>query len=180
MPCCLDGKAENGKANVLCEGKKGAEKMKFKCPMLVVNDIKKSREFYKKVLGLRVISDFGANITFTGGLALQTKESWIEFIGKQSKDIKYKGNDTEMYFEEDDFDNFIKKLKSFSEIEYVHDVIEHFWGQRAVRFYDPDFHIIEVGENMKLVCKRFLEQGMSIEEVAKKTLFSEKFVQSCL
>ena len=57
--------------------------------MLVVNDIEKSREFYKKVLGLRVISDFGANITFTGGLALQTKESWIEFIGKQSKDIKY-------------------------------------------------------------------------------------------
>ena len=81
--------------------------MKFKCPMLVVNDIEKSREFYKKVLGLRVISDFGANITFTGGLALQTKESWIEFIGKQSKDIKYKGNDAEMYFEEDDFDNFI-------------------------------------------------------------------------
>ena len=33
---------------------------------------------------------------------------------------------------------------------------------------------------MKLVCKRFLEQGMSIEEVTKKTLFSEKFVQSCL
>lgn len=151
--------------------------MKFKCPMLVVNDIEKSREFYKKVLGLRVISDFGANITFTGGLALQTKESWIEFIGKQSKDIKYKGNDAEMYFEEDDFDNFIKKLKSFSEIEYVHDVIEHFWGQRAVRFYDPDFHIIEVSEPLSAVVKRFYDQGMTFEEISKKTMLSVKMAQ---
>ncbi|MDD6833868.1 MAG: VOC family protein, partial [Solobacterium sp.] len=29
--------------------------------MLVVTDIDKSVEFYKKVLGLRVIMDFGAN-----------------------------------------------------------------------------------------------------------------------
>ena len=27
--------------------------------------------------------------------------------------------------------------------------------------YDPDKHIIEVGENMKVVCKRFLDSGMT-------------------
>ena len=37
--------------------------------MLVVTDIDKSVEFYKKVLGLRVIMDFGANKTLTGGFA---------------------------------------------------------------------------------------------------------------
>ena len=37
-----------------------------------------------------------------------------------------------------------------------------------VRFYDPDHHIIEVGENMKTVCKRYLDKGMTLEEIAKK------------
>ena len=46
--------------------------MKLKNPMLVVTDIDKSVEFYKKVFGLHVIMDFGANKTLTGGLALQT------------------------------------------------------------------------------------------------------------
>ena len=35
--------------------------MKMKNPMLVVTDIEKSVEFYKKVFGLHVIMDFGAN-----------------------------------------------------------------------------------------------------------------------
>jgi len=32
--------------------------------------------------------------------------------------------------------------------------------QRVVRFYDPDKRIIEVGENIKAVCRRFLSSGM--------------------
>lgn len=46
--------------------------MKLKNTMLVVNDIDKSVDFYKKVLRLHVIMDFGANKTLTGGLVLQT------------------------------------------------------------------------------------------------------------
>ena len=49
--------------------------MKVKNPMLVVKDIDKSVEFYKKVFSLHVIMDFGANKTLTGGLALQTEDT---------------------------------------------------------------------------------------------------------
>ena len=56
--------------------------MKLKNPMLMVTDIDKSVEFYKKVFGLHVIMDFGANKTLTGGLALQTVETYKDFIGK--------------------------------------------------------------------------------------------------
>ena len=49
--------------------------MKIKNPMLVVTDIDKSVEFYKKVFGFHVIMDFGANRTLTGGLALQTLDT---------------------------------------------------------------------------------------------------------
>ena len=55
--------------------------MKLKNPMLVVTDIERSVEFYKTVLGLHVIMDFGANKTMTGGLVLQTIDTYKEFIG---------------------------------------------------------------------------------------------------
>ncbi|MBS7323773.1 MAG: VOC family protein, partial [Angelakisella sp.] len=54
--------------------------MTFKNPMLVVTDMDRSVAFYKKVLGLSVILDFGANKTLSGGLALQTEETYKEFI----------------------------------------------------------------------------------------------------
>ena len=42
------------------------------------------------------------------------------------------------------------------------------WGQRVIRFYDLDGHIVEVGEDMKMVIKRFLASGMTMEEVSVK------------
>ena len=75
--------------------------MKFKNPMLIVTDIDRSVAFYRKVFGLRVIMDFGANKTLTGGLALQTLETWQEFIGTDN--IVFGNNNFELNFEEDDF-----------------------------------------------------------------------------
>ena len=54
--------------------------MQYKGPMLVVNDIDKSVEFYENILAMSVILDFGANKTLTGGLALQTAETYKDFI----------------------------------------------------------------------------------------------------
>ena len=150
--------------------------MQYKGPMLVVNDIDKSVEFYENILGMIVILDFGANKTLTGGLALQTAETYKDFIDGRA--LCFGGNDFELYFEEDDFDNFISRLKSL-EIEYVHPVKEHAWGQRVVRFYDPDKHIVEVGENLKSVCRRFLESGMTPEQTAERMDVPLKFVNSC-
>ena len=151
--------------------------MKMKNPMLVVTDINKSVSFYEKVLGLHVIMDFGANKTLTGGLALQTLETWQEFIG--TNDIAFGGNSTEIYFEEDHFDEFAENLKKCN-VEYVHPVKEHSWGQRVVRIYDPDQHIIEIGENMKAVCKRFLDGGMTPEQTAKRMDVPMEFITACM
>ncbi len=151
--------------------------MKLKNALLVVADMEKSVEFYKKVLGLHVIMDFGANKTLTGGLCLQTLETWKCFIGTDN--ISFGTNNTEVYFEEDDFDKFAEKLKEL-EIEYVHPIKEHAWGQRVVRFYDPDKHIIEVGESMRVVCKRFLDSGMTPEQVAERMDVPIKFVNACM
>lgn len=68
--------------------------MQMKGPMLVVRDIDSSAAFYETVLGLRVIMDFGANKTLTGGLVLQTEETYKRFIGK--REISFGGNDVEV------------------------------------------------------------------------------------
>ena len=153
--------------------------MQFKNPLLVVSDMEKSKKFYKDALGLDIILDFGANVTLTGGLCLQTKETWMEFIDAKEEDIIFGGKNAEIYFEEDDFDAFAERLKGLDNIDYVHPVIEHRWGQRVVRFCDPDRHIIEVGENMKTVCRRFLDSGMTEEEVAVRMDVPLIFVQAC-
>ncbi|RDU24949.1 VOC family protein [Anaerosacchariphilus polymeriproducens] len=154
--------------------------MKYNAILLVVTDMEKSKKFYKEVLGLRPIMDLGANVTLTGGIALQTLESWKEFIKKDEKNISFGANDAELYFEEDEFDGFIEKLEKLNQVSYVHPVEEQPWGQRVVRFYDHDGHIIEVGENIKLVCKRFLDSGMTKEETAKRMDVPLKFVQECI
>ena len=151
--------------------------MKLKNSLLVVTDMRRSVAFYQKVLGLRVIMDFGANKTLTGGLCLQTAETWKDFIG--TKEVSFGGHNAEIYFEEDDFDAFYEKLKT-CDVEYVHPIKEHSWGQRVVRIYDPDRHIIEVGENMKVVCMRFLDRGMTPEQVAERMDVPMKFVKSCM
>ncbi len=71
------------------------------------------------------------------------------------KSVVYGGNDAELYFEENDIDGFQKKLDACSfDIEYVNRRMTHSWGQQAIRIYDPDYHIIEIGESMDFVRRR--------------------------
>ncbi|MBC3888856.1 glyoxalase [Acetobacterium paludosum] len=152
--------------------------MKFEAPMLVVDDINRSRAFYCDVFGLEVVMDFGENITFNAGFSLQDKALWTKFIDAKEKDIIYHGNDMELYFEEENFDDFLEHLKKFEELEYLHGVKEATWGQRAIRFYDLDYHIIEVGESLAMVCRRFHDQGMTVEEIVERTMLPVEVVKS--
>ena len=89
--------------------------MKFKNPLLVVTDMERSVQFYKQVLGLHKIMDFGANVTLTGGIALQTLDTGRGFIGTDQ--VKVGSNDAELYFEEDHFDEFIESPVSYTHLD---------------------------------------------------------------
>lgn len=137
--------------------------MKYTSTLIAVSDMEISKQFYHDVLGLNVVADFGANVTLDGGVALQTLDTWKSFI--RTDKVVLPNNAGELYFEEGNMDAFCTHLKSF-EISYVHELFEHRWGQRVVRFYDPDKHIIEVGEKMEAVILRFIEQKLSVEDIA--------------
>jgi len=146
--------------------------LKFKCPLIAVTDMEQSIRFYEEVIGDRVAMDFGENVQFEGGYALQEMKKWKAMIHTDS--VRRKNNATELYFEEEDFAAFVKYLKEFPEIQYVHGVP---WGQRVVRFYDPDFHIIEVGEAMDAVIRKMLKSGMTVEQVSEKSQYPIEYIK---
>lgn len=140
--------------------------MKHTCVVLSVTDVKAARAFYEDLFGLELYQDYGINISFTCGLSLQQDFAWLVNLPKE-KELHH-ANNMEICFEETDFDGFLQKLKKYPDLVYLGDVVEHDWGQRVVRFYDLDGHIIEVGEDMKMVIHRFLASGMTMEEISVK------------
>lgn len=120
--------------------------MKLKNVLIVVKDIERSRRFYKKLFGLDVVLDNDGNMILTEGLVLQDASVWKEFLGK---DILPRNHAAELYFEESDIEEFVDKLENYEEpIQYVNRLMVHSWGQKVVRFYDPDGNLIEVGTPM--------------------------------
>lgn len=119
--------------------------MKLKNVLLVVSDIEKSKKFYEELFGLQVITDFGENVILTEGLVLQQKDVWQNGI---KKEISFGGHDAELYFEERDIDGFLAKFQNSDwKTTFVNEETpDHPWGGRVLRIYDPDRHVIEIGE----------------------------------
>lgn len=151
--------------------------MEFKLALLAVKDVNISKRFYKEIFDQKVVLDFGRNVTFSGGFAIQEDFAWLTDLPADS--VIEKSNNMELYFEVDDFDAFMKKLKGDENIQYVHGPKKYDWKQRVVRIYDPDHHIIEIGESMAVIAKRYLDEGYSIEETSKIIQHPIEFIEMC-
>lgn len=117
--------------------------MKLKNVLIVVKDIERSRRFYHELFGLDVVLDNDGNMILTEGLVLQEAGIWETFTGKE---VIPRNNACELYFEEKDLEGFVEKLeKLYPDVVYVNRLMEHSWGQKVIRFYDPDGNLIEVG-----------------------------------
>lgn len=84
--------------------------MKLKNVLIVVNDIERSKVFYKDLFGLDVVLDNDGNVILTEGLVLQDAVLWKDFL---NKDIIPQNNAAELYFEETDLGSFAKKLEEY-------------------------------------------------------------------
>jgi len=107
--------------------------MKFICPLVVVEDVQKSRFLYEHILGQTVKMDFGENITFHGDFAIHQKNHFKTLINNSP--ISIKSNNFELYFEDDDLETIVNKLKD-NGFEFLHEIVEQPWKQKVVRFYD--------------------------------------------
>ncbi|MBQ6381588.1 MAG: VOC family protein [Clostridia bacterium] len=117
--------------------------MNYKGTLIVVKDCKKSLKFYSDMFGFELVKDYDGNMELTGGLFLQELKYWEKFTEKK---VSPRSNSAELYFEESDIKKFVKKLETlYPETEFVNRLMTHDWGQKVVRFYDPDGNLIEVG-----------------------------------
>jgi catechol 2,3-dioxygenase-like lactoylglutathione lyase family enzyme len=148
------------------------KEVKFMCSLITVDDIKRSRYFYENILEQKVEADFGRNVSFEG-FAIHLRPHFKTLI--DNKDIIVGGNNFELYFEYDNLEQIVEKLKS-EKVEFIHELQEQPWKQLTIRFYDPDRNIIEIGESMEYLVSRFKKQGYSVDEISGMTGLDREFV----
>jgi catechol 2,3-dioxygenase-like lactoylglutathione lyase family enzyme len=146
--------------------------MDFRSPStaLFVKNINVSKKFWCELLKMPVKLDFGKNVILENGITLwEISKSHIipqnlgfENIASQDS------NRFEIYFETEDLTEDFNTLKNGNVI-FLHEIHEEPWGQKTIRFFDPDNHLIEIGESMVQFISRLYNQGMSPEEVSGKT-----------
>jgi len=153
--------------------------LRYEGYMLVVKDVQNSTKFYAEVLNTATELELPGHVVFSNGLFLLLEKDWLLFTGLHSENMTYAALSSELVFETDDIDGFDRHLATIKGIQIIHGIKEHPWGRRSVRFFDPDRHVVEVGESMRVVVTRFLRQGMSVEEAAAKSEFPVSFALSC-
>jgi catechol 2,3-dioxygenase-like lactoylglutathione lyase family enzyme len=138
--------------------------------VLFVEDIEISKRFYTETLGLVIEMDFGKNVILRGGVTIwEVQEKHIIPLELGVSNIRNKGiNRFELYFETDDLEEISNKVKSRN-TRLLHDIHEEPWGQRTIRFFDPDNHLIEIGEPMKVFLGRLHDQGFSFYQISQRT-----------
>ena len=151
------------------------------CSVLFVRDVKASKEFYCGLLGCVIDLDFGKNVIFRNGFATWEIQDHHIIPGKLGRENI---SDTsvsrfELYFETEDLDGANRHLQEHGVI-FLHGIHEEPWGQRTIRFFDPDNHIIEIGESMKQFVKRFHDEGMTVAAIRQRTSVPEEEIQRLL
>lgn len=137
---------------------------------LFVRDIETSVKFYTGVLGFDIHLDFGKNVVLKDGPTLweiQPGQIIPSLLGTEN--LSHRNSFRfELYFDTDELEEVQTKLKE-SGVSFLHEIHEETWGQLTIRFFDPDNHLIEVGESMRLFVNRFSASGMKAEEIAART-----------
>lgn len=155
--------------------------------LLGVADMAKARNFYETVLEQKVeLESGGVYVVYESGVYLQ--QGFADLLegklfskptGAKLNPMK-KSDNCQIGFEVEDLDYWVTKIKAVGDIELVHDVVEFDWGQRVIRFYDYDGHIVEIGESNVAFVRRLAKEGYSVEELAKRTWDTVENVQQFL
>jgi catechol 2,3-dioxygenase-like lactoylglutathione lyase family enzyme len=152
----------------------------YQAAVFFVSDVVASKRFYNQVLRQKIVADFGRNVIFEGGLSIWEKNYALRTIfGKKPEKFIAGTNNAEIYFESSNIDELFGRLTK-NDVAVIHPVHEHPWGQKAFRIYDPDRHIIEFAEPMSAVVLRLHNNGLSLAEIAEKSMMSQEFIKAVL
>jgi catechol 2,3-dioxygenase-like lactoylglutathione lyase family enzyme len=146
--------------------------------VLFVSDVEKSKKFYTEIIGQKIEMDFGKCIGFVGGFAIWDLVYAYNMIDIEESEKKKYGRShsrVEIYFEIEDIVSLYDQIKK-ENVEILHGIKEQPWGQRCFRIYDPDHHIIEFAEPMTIVIERLYDEGLTHNQIVKKSLMPVEVV----
>lgn len=142
--------------------------IRFHSTVLITRRLDEMNRFYTGLLGQKVRLDFGSCVTLECGLTLWEAHPGSALTRTAGGECRQGNGSLEVCFETEDFDTEAARMKNGG-VPLLHDVAEEPWGQRTMRFYDPDGNIIELGESIPCFCRRLHAQGLDAAAVAKKT-----------
>lgn len=144
--------------------------VRFHSTALFVGDIERSKQFYTGILGQTIDLDFGNNVILSCGITLwQIRSDHVitKTLGKSSRS-EHRSNRFELYFETPRIKETAQQLINAG-TEMLHTVHQEPWGQKTIRFFDPDRHLIEIGEPLDIFIGRLYTEGMTPEQITAKT-----------
>ncbi|RPI92952.1 MAG: glyoxalase/bleomycin resistance/extradiol dioxygenase family protein [Chloroflexi bacterium] len=116
--------------------------------IVFVKDISVSKAFYAETLGLKVIEDHGAFVLFENHLAIHQARELAVTVWKaeapSNVDQPQGRQNVLVYFETNALEAAFIHLKD--QVKLIHPIERQAWGQMVFRFYDPDGHVVEIGE----------------------------------
>lgn len=153
-------------------------------PVLFVKNAKSARDFYQNVLGLKVTMDFGGlNFVFGNGFAvwqMADDDTIPHILGADNITNSNLTSRFELNFETEDLDGLYRKLKE-NGTRFLHEINTEIYGQRNIRFYDPDGHLIEIGESTPVFLSRiYEEENHDLEATSKCTYIPVKDLKKIL
>lgn len=119
--------------------------IRFRNVIALVSDIKESKHFYEDIIGLKINQEFDTFILFEDDFAIHKADLFYEYINKPYHGEKMGRGNVDFYFTTSDLESYRDKLREAGVI-FIHDIRRHDWGESVIRVYDPDGHILEIGD----------------------------------
>ena len=118
--------------------------------IVFVKDIERSKTFYANVLKQKIMQDFGALVLFENHFALHQVQSIYQAVFKQGADdvpLDQGKRNLLIYFESQQLDDmYVFVCEAVAQL--IHGIELQAWRQKLFRFFDPDGHIVEIGESL--------------------------------
>ncbi|MBT8508554.1 hypothetical protein AZH53_09070 [Methanomicrobiaceae archaeon CYW5] len=149
--------------------------------VLFVTDIARSRAVYEGCFGQIPALETERMVSYKSGLAVWEAEyaRTVLYGDPMSGMGTATRHGAEVWFECDDLAPCLHAV-TCEGLTFLHPVREEPWGQMTFRCFDPDGHLIEVGETVAGFIGRMHREGMSVAAIAEKTGVAEPVIEEVL
>ncbi|HDQ07170.1 MAG TPA: hypothetical protein ENN44_00045 [Methanoculleus sp.] len=153
----------------------------FRGCVLFVTDIARSRDIYEKCFGQVPEVETALMVAYNGGLAIWDAEyaRTVLYGDPMAGMGTATRHGAEIWFECDDLAPCLHAVAGAG-LTFLHPVREEAWGQMTFRCFDPDGHLIEVGETVAGFIGRMYREGMSVAAIAEKTGVAAPVIEELL